>query len=222
MSGPPVAHHLKVARTARYFTQGEIEGASEVWFVLHGYSMLATSFLQWFAPVAVPGRLLVAPEGLSRSYFEEKGGRRVGASWMTKEDREAEIEDYLQYLDRLAERIRLSVAGEPRLEVHGFSQGAATACRWLSYGTARSDRLVVWGSRLPPDLPLDRFGDRLIRAGLTICIGSRDKYISPTDLDEELARLAAAGLHPPVYRFDGGHRVDAGVLRTLTEKEPLP
>ena len=220
MSGPPVAHHLKVGRTARYFTQGEIEGASEVWFVLHGYSMLAASFLQWFAPVAVPGRLLVAPEGLSRSYFEEKGGRRVGASWMTKEDRDAEIEDYMLYLDRLAERIRLSVAGEPRVEVHGFSQGAATACRWIGYGSLRPDRLVVWGSKLPPDLPLDRVGDRLTRAGLTICIGSRDKYISPTDMDEEIARLAAAGLHPVLHRFEGGHRVDAGILGTLIDKEP--
>lgn len=220
MSGPPVAHHLKVGRTARYFTQGEIEGAFEVWFVLHGYSMLAHSFLQWFAPVAVPGRLLVAPEGLSRSYFEEKGGRRVGASWMTKEDREAEIEDYLHYLDRLSERIRLSVSGEPRVEIHGFSQGAATACRWIAYGAARADRLVVWGSKLPPDLPLDRYGDRLIRAGLTICIGSRDQYLSPDDMNEEIARLAAAGLHPPVHRFDGGHRVDAAILRTLTDQEP--
>jgi predicted esterase len=220
VSGPPVAHHLKVGRTARYFTQGEIEGASEVWFVLHGYSMLAASFLQWFAPVTVPGRLLVAPEGLSRSYFEEKGGRRVGASWMTKEDRDAEIEDYLLYLDRLADRIRLSVAGEPRVEVHGFSQGSATGCRWIAYGSLRPDRLVVWGSKLPPDLPLDQFGERLTRAGLTICIGSRDKYISPADMDEEIARLAAAGLHPALHRFEGGHRVDAGILRTLTDKEP--
>jgi predicted esterase len=219
MSGPPVAHHLKVGRTARYFTQGEIEGAAEVWFVLHGYSMLATSFLQWFGPAAVPGRLLVAPEGLSRSYYEEKGGRRVGASWMTKEDREAEIEDYLQYLDRLAERIRLSVSGEPRIEVHGFSQGAATACRWIAFGGMRPDRLVVWGSLLPPDLPLDRFGERLTRAGLTMCLGSRDKYISAGDFDQELARLAAAGLHPEVHRFDGGHRVDPTVLRSLTAQE---
>lgn len=220
MSGPPVAHHLKVGRTARYYTQGEIEGAAEVWFVLHGYSMLAASFLRWFDSVAVPGRLLVAPEGLSRSYFEEKGGRRVGASWMTKEDREAEIEDYLQYLDRLSERMRLSVAGEPRIEIHGFSQGAATACRWIASGGMRADRLVVWGSKLPPDLSLELFGDRLTRAGLTLCIGSQDKYISPADFDQELARIAAAGLHPPVHRFDGGHRVDAAVLRTLTNKEP--
>src|SRR6185436_6721727 len=29
----PVSHHITVPRTARYITQGEIESASEVWFV---------------------------------------------------------------------------------------------------------------------------------------------------------------------------------------------
>ena len=40
----PVAHHITVPRTARYITLGEIESAAEVWFVLHGYSMLAAGF----------------------------------------------------------------------------------------------------------------------------------------------------------------------------------
>lgn len=220
MNGPPVAHHLRVGRTARYFTQGELEGAGEVWFVLHGYSMLAASFLQWFAPAAEPGRLLVAPEGLSRSYFEDRGGRRVGASWMTKEDREAEIEDYLHYLDRLAERIRMSVSGEPRIEVHGFSQGAATASRWVAMGSIRPDRLVLWSAGVPPDLPVDRYAERLNRAGLRIAMGTRDRYVSEQDLQQEVARLAAHGITPVVHRFEGGHRVDAGLLRALIGKEP--
>ena len=46
-----------------------VEG--EVWLVLHGYSQLAGGFLRWFEPAARPGRLIVAPEGLSRAYFEE-------------------------------------------------------------------------------------------------------------------------------------------------------
>ncbi len=222
MSGPPVAHHLRVFRTARYLTLGEIEGASEVWFVLHGYSMLAASFLHWFEPVARPGRLLVAPEGLSRAYFEERGTRRVGASWMTKEDRDAEIEDYVQYLDRIADRIRLSVPGAPRVEVHGFSQGAATACRWVALGSVQPDRLVVWGSTLPPDLPLERYGAKLTRAGLTIAVGTRDKYVHPEDVDREEARLRSLGLSPIMHRFDGGHRVDPGVLRLLATTEAPP
>ena len=206
-------------RTARYLTWGEVESAAEVWFVLHGYSMLAASFLRWFEPAARPGRLLVAPEGLSRAYFEEKGTRRVGASWMTKEDREAEIEDYVRYLDLLAERILAGVPGSPRVEIHGFSQGTATACRWVAFGRRTASRLLLWGGSVPPDLPLDRYGPLLARRGLELAIGTRDRYISAADVDREQARLAAAGLTPQVHRFEGGHRVDAATLEALTGEE---
>lgn len=211
----PVAHHLRVPRTARYLTLGEVETASEVWFVLHGYGMLAASFLRWFEPAAGPGRLLVAPEALSRAYFEEQGTRRVGASWMTKEDRDVEIEDYVRYLDLLAEGILGGLAERPRVEVHGFSQGTATACRWAAFGRQQIDRLVLWSGGVPPDLPLDRYGAALTRAGLTIAIGTRDSYIPETEVDREQARLAAAGLTPAVRRFDGGHRIDAATLGIL-------
>lgn len=214
----PVEHHLKVGRTARYLTEGEVESAAEVWFVLHGYSMLASVFLKWFEPAVRPGRLLVAPEALSRSYYEEGGGRRVGASWMTREDREVEIEDYLAYLDLLAARVLAAVPGSPRIQIHGFSQGTATACRWVAFGSIRAERLVLWSGGVPPDLPLDQYGPALTRSGLTLAIGTRDKYITTADIDREQARLAAAGLMPDVHRFDGGHRVDAGMLRTFSEE----
>jgi len=209
---------LRVPRTARYLTLGEIEGASEIWFLLHGYSMLAATFLRQFEPAARPGRLLVAPEALSRAYFEEKGVRRVGASWMTKEDREAEIEDYVRYLDLLDEQIRLGVSGTLRVEVHAFSQGTATACRWVAFGRVRVDRLVLWSGGVPPDLPLDQYGAALTRAGLTLAIGTRDRSIPEVDIDREQARLAAAGMLPVVHRFDGGHRVDSALLRTFAQE----
>jgi predicted esterase len=213
----PIEHHLTVPRTARYLTEGEVESAGEVWFVLHGYSMLAAVFLKWFEPAFRTGRLLVAPEALSRAYFDEGGGRRVGASWMTKEDRDVEIEDQIRYLDLLAGQVLTAVPGEPRVQIHGFSQGTATACRWVSFGRIRAERLVLWSGGVPPDLPLDRYGPVLTRSGLTLAIGSRDKYITTADIDREQTRLAAAGLTPPVHRFDGGHRVDAALLRTFSE-----
>lgn len=218
MSLTPVSHHLSVPRTARYITQGEIESASEVWFVLHGYSMLAASFLRWFEPAARPGRLLVAPEALSRAYVEEKGTRRVGASWMTKEDRDAEIEDYVRYLDLMADRVLAGVPGTPRIEIHGFSQGTATACRWVAFGHRTASRLVLWSGMVPPDLPLDRYGPDLTKSGLELAFGSRDHYITEADIDKEQARLARAGLTPRVHRFEGGHRIDGSILESLTRE----
>jgi predicted esterase len=136
---------------------------------------------------------------------------------MTKEDREVEIEDYVGYLDGLAAQLLPAIGGEPRVEVHGFSQGTATACRWVAFGRIRPQRLMLWCGGVPPDMPLDRYGESLTRGGLTLAFGSRDKFISPVDADREQARLAAAGLTPMTHRFDGGHRVNAELLTTLSE-----
>ena len=51
MSNEVSEHHLSVARTARYYTLGE-PGATEVWFVCHGYGQLAGRFLRRFEPIA--------------------------------------------------------------------------------------------------------------------------------------------------------------------------
>src|SRR6266498_2098347 len=133
-------HHIGVTRTARYYTLGEISrGAGEVWFVCHGYGQLAARFLEKFRALDDGRRYLVAPEGLSRFYLSESPAeRRVGASWMTREDRLTEIEDYLQYLDAVYADI-FGWLDRTRVTVHalGFSQGASTVSRWAAMGKAR-------------------------------------------------------------------------------------
>ena len=136
-----VERHLKVTRTARYWTVGDPgQGdGGEIWFVLHGYKQLARRFLRRFEALATDRRMLVAPEALSRFYVSPEPGRHgprsvVGATWMTREDRLNEIEDYVAYLDGLAEELG---AARHRMTVLGFSQGVATATRWVVRGAVR-------------------------------------------------------------------------------------
>ena len=86
-------HHLAVSRAARYHTLGEGSAATQqVWFACHGYAQLAARFLEKLRVLDDARRYLVAPEGLSRFYLTERPAeRRVGASWMTREDRLNEI-----------------------------------------------------------------------------------------------------------------------------------
>ena len=205
----PHAHHLRVERTARYFTLGaEGEAAGAIWFVLHGYGQLAGTFVQFFADIAKTGALVVAPEALNRFYLVNPDSapardRPVGASWMTREDRESEISDYVEYLDALHEEI----VGEPRVPVNvlGFSQGAATATRWLLNGRSRIARLVLWGGVMPPDADLARGWIRLRDTRVTLVAGTRDQYISEDLMVAERARLESAGVKCDTIRFDGGH-----------------
>jgi len=115
----PHAHHLRVQRTARYYTLGGASPAlSAIWFLLHGYGQLAGTFIRYFSDLASDDSLLVAPEAMNRFYLassEKATGaeRPVGASWMTREDRASEIADYVEYLDALYDAVSESASGAP-------------------------------------------------------------------------------------------------------------
>src|SRR5262245_36958952 len=125
----PREHHGRVERTARYYTLGPLsEGVRELWFVLHGYGNLAAKFLRSFEELDDGSRRIVAPEALNRFYLiapdkAPANERPVGASWMTREDRESEIVDYIDYLDVVADeelrRIPASVRDSLRIRVLG-------------------------------------------------------------------------------------------------------
>jgi len=215
-------HHLTVARTARYATLGPDDtSARDVWFVLHGYAQLAGDFLRHFAPLDDGARLLVAPEALSRFYSDRgrPGGdpQRVGATWMTREDRDAEVSDYVSYLDAVYDRVFERVPREgATVTLLGFSQGAATVSRWASLGRARADRVVCWGSALAHDLDLAPAGRApLGGARLVLVVGGDDRLVASDAVDAERRRLAAAGVPHEVVTYDGGHHLHEATLRRL-------
>lgn len=202
-------HHLSTPRTARYFTLGSPERSTDVWIVCHGYGQLASRFLERFRPIEAEQRCIVAPEGLSRFYLTESPTeRRVGATWMTREDRLQEIDDYVRYLDGIYAK---AVTGGARVTALGFSQGTATVCRWTALGSSRVDRLIVWGGEVPPDLDLTRL--RVPR--LTLVFGTRDEFFTPKIIAATESRLRAHKIPYDLMPFEGGHEIDATTLRRL-------
>ncbi len=209
-------HRLSVSRAARYYTLDAAGPARDVWFVLHGYGQLAAYFIRHFEAIQDGRRLVVAPEALSRFYLEDH--RRVGASWMTREDRAAEIDDYLAYLDALYDRVFETLARN-RVRVHllGFSQGTATASRWAVLGQASIDRLLLWAGGLAHDLDLDAHAGALRRLRLTFVVGSEDALVTPEHVAAQEALLQAHEIPYRLVSFNGGHHLDAAVLRALAE-----
>jgi predicted esterase len=233
--------HVTVPRTARYYALGPstspgggAPAAREVWVALHGYGQLASHFARHFAPHAA-GRLIVVPEALSRFYLESRAGEtgpvhgpRVGATWMTREDREAEIADYVRWLD-LALDDALDDARDdalggaatgltsPPLCVLAFSQGTATACRWLQARAGRgarpAARLVLWAGTLPPDL--DLAAEWLRQTRLTLVVGTEDPFVTAAALDEIVSRLTAHGVECDTVSYTGGHRIEPDVLARI-------
>jgi predicted esterase len=214
-------HHIGVTRSARYFTLGDSSrGVGEVWFVCHGYGQLASRFLEKLRVLDDGRRYLVAPEGLSRFYLSESPTeRRVGASWMTREDRLAEIEDYVRYLDAVYADVFGSL-DRARVTAHvlGYSQGASTVSRWVAMGKAKIDRLTLWGGEFPPDLDLtlDTVVNRLRAARMTLVYGRSDEYVTPKVVSGIVQRLRQHEIPYEEIPFDGGHELNEAVLRRLS------
>jgi predicted esterase len=211
-------HHLSVPRTARFFTLGDerASASADVWFVLHGYGQLARRFLRHFTTLDDGTRLIVAPEGLSRFYLASGRDEPIGASWMTREDRLTEIGDYVRHLDAVYAKVGAGIAR--RVTVLGFSQGTATAARWLTQGTAQAQRVIFWGGEVPPDLDFAAARERWSETELTLVAGSRDQYITPKVLARDEARLREHGIAHRVERFEGGHEIVPEVLQRIVER----
>ena len=218
----PHAHHLRVQRTARFYALGGSSLAPRtIWFVIHGYGQLAGDFVRYFADLANDETLIVAPEALNRFYLVSPDktparDRPVGATWMTREDRDSEIADYVEYLDALYDEI---VGDAPRADLRvnviGFSQGSATATRWITHGRAPVHRLVLWGGLMPPETNLVHGSASLRDVPLTLVLGSRDQYVNEAMLGAEQARLDAAKIPYDVIRFEGGHAINRAVFGQL-------
>ena len=192
--------------------------AAEAWVVCHGYAQLARYFLRSFTPLADGSRQIIAPEALNRYYSEKSPGvhaadARIGATWMTREDRDVEVGDYVAYLDQLAATV---LTPGQRVIALGFSQGAATVSRWAALGRTRIAELVLWGTGPAHDLALT--ADVFRGAAITLVAGDADHYFDRAAAERTAARLRTAGLECDVLGHDGGHRITEPALAALAER----
>lgn len=194
----------------RYHTSGiPLEQSQTVIIAMHGYGQLAQFFARKFNAIATKAHL-VFPEGMHRFYLEGSAGR-VGASWMTKEYREKDIEMQERFLSRVYET--LEIQAHQKVVVLGFSQGAATAARWVSANTARVDHLVIWCGVLPPDMSaVNQFGNGL---RITRFIGLEDPYADAARITSEDDKWEALGLQSERVEFQGGHEIRSQELEIL-------
>lgn len=217
--------HIRVSRWARYAVMGSFDAPlTEVWIVCHGHGQLAARFLSRFLPLQRDDRLFIAPEALSRYYLmppqagPHPPDASVGATWMTSEGREHEIEDYVAYLDSVHDEIFEVVDRERvRLWVLGFSQGTATVARWVARGKVEPDRVILWAGVLPPELDAEAAAALTRRAPLTVVLGLQDEFARPELVATQEARLRELGVPHQTIRFDGGHEILQEPLRVVAE-----
>lgn len=208
----PQARQIEVPKKARYYVLGNPqEEIREIWWAFHGYGQLARFFIRHFEPIIRPGTLVIAPEGLSRFYLSDKF-ERVGATWMTREDRLDEIADQQTYLNLLHETWKpVMEEYSPKVTMLGFSQGVATVWRWLEQQPQiHADRLILWAG-LPPE---ETAGISARGSNLEVhaALGDDDPFITNERLRKFYQIVESTGLPFTPHEFNGGHVIDPPTL----------
>lgn len=210
--------HIKTTKTARcqvLLPKKADTKFKECWIVIHGYAQLASDFLKSFESLSLPGRLIAAPEGLNRFYAKGFNGSPA-ATWMTSEDRENEIEDYCNYLQKVYELLKhqYSLSSDCKFVLLGFSQGVATLSRWVNKIEPEFDQLVFYAGSIAHDLNWGKF-TKQVKNKLHIVSGDKDPFITKEKLDEVLREYQENGLEFKTHFFSGGHVIEPQVLEFL-------
>lgn len=216
------SHQITVSKTAHYSTLGQAgDHIKYCWIACHGYGQLANYFIRKFDVLQQPDTLVIAPEGLSRFYWQGFTGPVV-ASWMTRKDRLVEIEDYSNYLSQLYDLYIPQLAPDCKIILLGFSQGCATQVRWMCRKFPRFDHLVLWGGLLPedidyaPHLPYFKQGERHLVYGI------QDIYLTEERMQQQLEIEGRFGLDLQRRPFAGNHEIDRKALKELEEQIRIP
>jgi predicted esterase len=199
--------NLTAPKTFRYWISGDFEKANKLIIVLHGYGQLAEFFIRKFNKIP-EDYIVVAPEGMHRFYLNGTSGR-VGASWMTKEDRESDIADNINWLTQLFAELTDQKSFEKTILL-GFSQGGATAARWYYSNKVHFDQLILWASVFPPDLEKPEIKSN---SNNYFVIGSDDEYYDAEAQKKEIEFYEKIGFQ--TLQFVGKHDIENDTLKRI-------
>ena len=208
-----VKQHIIVNKTATNHTLGNPKTAKTIWFVLHGYGMLAEFFIKKFEPILNTNTCVIAPEGLSKFYSQGFHGR-VGAAWMTKQDRELEINDYINYLNQLHKFICSENTNQDlKINLLGFSQGGSTVSRWAANEKGNFNNLILWASVFPADMNFDQITNK----NTFLVYGNNDEFATHEKVAQQKELLTKI-TNFKIIEFVGKHDIPKTVLLEQTEK----
>ena len=209
---------ISISKTHKYSQLGKCSTKIDtVWIVLHGYGMLSEYFIKKFECILNEKTVVIAPEGSNRFYLNNNYSR-VGASWMTKVDKEKDIEDNISFIETLYTKIVDDIGHNNfKLKTLGFSQGGATLVRWIMSNSIKVDSLILWGSDIPQDCLTNQNKSRWSSINIKIVIGKKDEYISDENKKKVIDAVNAYGLSYKLIEYDGPHKIIESELIKLDD-----
>ena len=185
------------------------EKTKNVWLVFHGIGYLSRYFLKYFKHLNSEENYIIAPQAQSKYYLNSEY-RHVGASWLTRENLEAEIENTLNYVEAVFQAENLQ--NVENLNIFGYSQGVSVATRFIARRKIVCKNLLMHSGRIPEEIQASDF--RFLKdTRFSFIYGTEDKYLKNEHLKLEEKRLHQ--LFPKnlqILSFDGGHEVNTDLI----------
>lgn len=206
-------HFLQVQKTAKIMTHGNPETAKIRIFATHGYGQLAEKFIKNFEFLEERDFFVVVPEALSRFYLDGYSGK-VGATWMTKEERQQEIKDYIEYLRAVYDYFHFEQSNAKQVFL-GFSQGTSTISRFLASTSISVDVFLLWAGVFPPDIDMNKsFGG--IHTKRTIFVyGNDDKFMTDEQISKIERQLERNNIPFEKKIFHGKHFIEKNTVLNI-------
>jgi len=194
---------------AVYYLSEPTVAVTSTWMLLHGYGQLAEDFSSKFENLKEDGVVCIYPEGLSHFYLK-RGFGKVGASWMTSENRTIEIANTLSYLRKI-----LTIHQDTSVLL-GFSQGAETASRLALYSEIKV--LVLWGGKLAAECFDNKAIEKLRKIQIYSVRGEGDLIFDFEQQQDFKRSCLAFGLRVECLEFEGGHEIKPETVHILSRK----
>lgn len=197
--------------TNTYSTLNKLtEKTKNVWFVCHGIGYLSRYFIRFFDELNPDENYIIAPQASSK-YYQGKNFRRVGASWLTKENTSKEIENVLNNLDSVFENE--NIPHDKNLIVLGFSQGVSISTRWVASRKLNCNKLVIFSGGIPNELTKEDFVFlKENKTKVYHIVGTNDEYLNGEREQGELKKLDILFDHAIIKRFEGTHELKKEIL----------
>lgn len=204
--------------TNTYHTLNQLTPKTKnVWMVFHGLGYLSKYFINYFAPLNAEENYIVAPQAPSK-YYQSQDFKHVGASWLTRENTQTEINNVLNYVNAVYQK---EITSSPkRLIVLGYSQGVSIAARWAAYSKIPCDLLILHSGGIPNELKPKDFEFLKSRKRVIYIYGNKDQYITEARKTEEYLKASQLfGENLEIEVFDGKHEVNKDFIIKISEED---
>ncbi|MDP5230986.1 MAG: esterase [Cellulophaga sp.] len=206
---------VKYTTTNTYETLNTLTNKTKnVWIVFHGIGYLSRYFLKYFKELNPDENYIIAPQAPSK-YYLNGAYVHVGASWLTKENTNLELENLNQYLEAVYEAEK--IPKDLKLIIFGFSQGVSIVTRWVAYKKLACSELILYAGGIPNELNASDFTFlENTNTKVTVIVGDKDEYLNEESMKTEKEKIKMLfNNKAEMIVFDGKHEVKKELINGL-------